>query len=138
MGWRFYVYELLSASGEVLYIGKGSGYRLGAQKSKYGLNGREFARFKRERDAYTFEAQRIASEKPALNKCAGGGGSLATPKRQPRKTKWEKELDAIGSRRWVARYLLRNISKFNAVLSKDGHSPLDAPQLAEVAYGPRC
>lgn len=108
-GWRFYVYELVNDAGDVQYIGKGSRYRLSAQRRNFGLDGHEVARFKRESDAYAYEVKRIAECKPALNIHKGGNGSRATPIRKPihRKCQWEKDMDLIGSRVYAARALLQ-------------------------------
>lgn len=102
--WRFYVYEIVDGE-TVKYIGKGSGTRLAVQVRKFGLEGREVARFKREEDAYAFEVLRIAEVSPHLNKCAGGNGSRVTVKRD-RKDAWTREVERIGTRAYAARLIL--------------------------------
>ena len=105
MALRFYVYELFDESG-VRYVGKGSSNRLRSQRSKFKLDGREIARFKREKDAYEFEIKAIAEKRPPLNKHPGGKGSYATPKREPRVWKgWTPEA-LRKSRIWCAKFLL--------------------------------
>lgn len=132
--WRFYVYALMDGE-QVAYVGKGSSSRLQNQRRAFGLVGHELARFKHERDAYTYERRFIADLKPTLNKCAGGNGSWAS---------WEKpmdaatrathrasealhaEIDRIGSRAVVAKYLLTLDWKF---------LPSEIDHLRQVAHG---
>lgn len=128
--WRFYVYEMIADDGSVVYVGKGSGRRLDVQRRKLKLRGREVARFKRENDAYAFEVARIAECKPALNKCAGGNGSVVV-KRRDRKSKWQLVFECLGSRRYAARLMLAyDLRPFNIPQSK-----IDL--LRQVANGPR-
>lgn len=127
---RFYVYRLVAARGLVLYIGKGSGRRLRGQQAKYKCSGEIISRFKRERDAYAFEVKAIAEYQPALNKHKGGNGSRAMPLRTPRKSKWELELDRVGSRRYAARMLLRFDTRGYIDQSK-------LELIRQVANGPR-
>src|SRR5258705_502932 len=102
---RFYVYALTQC-GDVAYVGKGSGHRLRVSMNNHRLPGHEVARFFKERDAYAFEKQLIAEVKPWRNKAAGGNGSRATPVRVwTGKTKWEKAIEAVGTRKYVARFL---------------------------------
>lgn len=126
MEWRFYVYELRSDEGELLYIGKGSGDRLRAQCSKHRCRGSAVAYFRRERDAYAFEREMIAETKPPRNKHSGGGGKRATPRRARRLFDWEREMAAIGTQAYAARTLLRLDAGLPA-------STLEA--LRKVAYG---
>lgn len=131
--WRFYVYALTDADG-VAYIGKGSGRRLAAQRRAHRLDGHEVARFKREKDAYRFERECIAQYRPALNRHPGGNGSRATPI-VVRKYAFEKEIEAVGSRRYCARLLLSlPLERFNE------SSKVDAIRsaLQKVWDGPRC
>jgi hypothetical protein len=128
--WRFYVYELIGDDGLPAYVGKGSGHRLSASRSaRGGLQGHEVARFKREKDAYSYEIQRIAEYSPYLNRHPGGNGSYATPKRTPRRDKESMEMERVGSRVYSARMLLRYQWPWTP-------SELDA--LRAVANGPRC
>jgi hypothetical protein len=103
---RFYVYQLVDSE-IVLYIGKGSGNRLYNQMLKFRLNGQIIARFRKEKDAYAFEVDKISELKPSLNRHKGGNGSHAHPIRKPRKSDWEIEFEAIGSKACAARLLLR-------------------------------
>ena len=104
--WPFYVYELLTDDGNILYVGKGSGKRLDVQKKAHQANGVEVARFKKESDAYAYEVERIKSASPMLNKCAGGNGSRCTAKRES-KSSFQKQMEAIGSKAMAARLWLR-------------------------------
>lgn len=144
--WKFYVYEVLSEAGDVIYVGKGSGHRIRvSEKHRGGTNSRKVALFKRERDAYAYEVQRIAECAPTLNKVAGGNGPRCQIVRLARrnKSKDEKEMDRIGTRAYAARYLIEKIKSINAMRSK-----VDYPQavldivdnanlhkLMQVAYG---
>lgn len=125
--WRFYVYELRYADGALAYVGKGSGRRLAAQQATFNLEGEEVCRFRRERDAYAFERARIAELKPALNRHPGGNGSRGPAAR--RKYQWERDIERVGSRRYVARYLIANCAHLV------DPSKLDA--IRRVADGPR-
>jgi hypothetical protein len=132
---RFYVYDVLNADGVTIYVGKGSGRR--AYVSCRERGGHEFKiveRFASECAAYAKEVARIAEIKPLLNIAAGGNGSRAI-KRRIFKDKWQRTLEAIGSRKYAARLLLACI----AASSKAGVqypgdlSKVDA--IREIAYG---
>ncbi len=105
--WQFYVYALV-LDGVPVYVGKGSGRRLSAQKRNFGLPGYEVARFRSETDAYRFEREVIAEWEPAFNKHPGGNGGTVRKRRRARLSSFAKELLAVGSRVWTARYLLSN------------------------------
>lgn len=124
--WRFYVYEIVDGDA-LLYVGKGSGRRLRQQIARFKAEGREIARFKRERDAYAFERERIAECSPPLNKAAGGNGSRAEPMRAPRQplTEWERE--GVSSRVYAARFLLRRAAHLL--------DPSTVERIRQVAYG---
>lgn len=124
-GWRFYVYCLFSADGSLAYVGKGSGRRLKSQCNSKNLHGEEVARFKREKDAYQFERELIAAERPALNRHAGGNGSTVTPKIR-RRYSWEIEMGRIGTRAYAARGLLRYWWALD---------PSKVEEIRRVAYG---
>lgn len=127
--WRFYVYEVLGALGEVLYVGKGSGNRKTVSlRQRSGSAVQEVARFKREFDAYFYERQRIAESRPALNKSPGGNGSLATPKRAERLPSWVKDIERIGSRCYAARLVLFYAPRLGIALS-------EIDNIRRVAYG---
>jgi hypothetical protein len=103
------VYEIYSATGAVVYVGKGSNRRLADQRQRFGLDGAEIARFAFEVDAYDFERTRIAEINPVLNRIAGGGGvrKQKVQAREPRRTKEEMLMDRLGTRVYAARCLLR-------------------------------
>jgi hypothetical protein len=125
---RFYVYDILDALGNVIYVGKGSGYR--AKVSCAARGGKSFSivdRFTKEAEAYSFEVSRIAELKPLLNIAKGGNGSKAT-KTRTAKDKWQKTFELTGSRAYAARLWLAFARPDNADLSK-----VDA--IRAVAYG---
>lgn len=130
----FYVYVI--TDGDVtLYVGKGTGRRHLASARKHGGIAEIREWFKNEDRAFARERELIAELSPRNNKCPGGYGGRATPKPAPPKTLWDKEfaeIERIGTRRYVAQFLLRNA----AVIAK--HAPaskLDISRLREVAYG---
>ena len=102
---RFYVYALRHGD-QVCYVGKGSGNRFEQQKLAYGLDGEIIERFSNETKAYEAERKHIGRLNPHLNILPGGNGSRAIPRRQPRLTKWEREIQAIGTKAYCARLLL--------------------------------
>lgn len=118
----FYVYELFTADG-VQYVGKGSGRRLDVQKKKFSMDGRNVSEFGKERDAYAFEVQHIASVKPPMNRCKGGNGCTVQKKREV-KTAFERLYERIGSRAMAARLVL-------------AYGPLSSKTdaIREIAYG---
>jgi hypothetical protein len=102
---RFYVYELSDGS-SVQYVGKGIGRRLRSQIARTGLFGEIVRRFKTEREAYRYEVQLIAKLSPPLNRNGGGGGNR-TSRRAAIVPKWMRDIEAIGTRVYAARVLLR-------------------------------
>lgn len=105
--WSFYVYEVMDADGAVIYVGKGSGNRKNVSlRERGGSSVREFCRFKRERDAYDAEVERIAEIRPTNNKCQGGNGSKAVVSRKTRDPNWVKEISDFGTRKYAARLWL--------------------------------
>lgn len=129
MAWRFYVYSIGPIDRPV-YIGKGSGGRFGVQLNRFQREGRICAYFRREKDAYAYEVKEIARLSPGLNKHPGGNGSNAIPK-VIRRTKEEIEMDRIGSRVYVARWLM------NSPWLKT-RNPSEVERIRRVANGPRC
>lgn len=127
--WIFYVYDIIK-DGLVVYVGKGSGYRLNSQKKRFSADGYKAALFFNEQDAYDYEIERIAELKPALNIHAGGNGARKQKKitRKPKLFAWEREINLIGSRVYAARILL----------SRDTTGYIDKSNLdriREIAYG---
>lgn len=141
--YRFYVYEITDANGDVIYVGKGTGRRVHVSKRAVGGDGcRIVALFKRERDAYAYEVVRISEASPALNKLAGGNGPRCKVVKR-NKSKDEKEIESIGTRAYAARYLLQKLKTINALRSKvdypksllDAVAHMNTSKLYEVAYG---
>jgi hypothetical protein len=126
--WRFYVYELFDAAGDVQYVGKGSGKRLTAQKRNHSLDGREVARFKRESDAYSYEIKRIADVCPPRNVHPGGNGPRSK-RIIYRKPKWLLEIERIGTRCYAARAIANHVYNSNA-------SPLYKMLILMIALAP--
>jgi hypothetical protein len=114
MAARFYVYRLYGPDGATEYIGKGSGYRLTAQKRNKGLDGEIVAMFFKEADAYAYEVERIAADKPTLNRHPGGNGSKAIKRRALPRPKWVIDMEKIGTRVYAARFLLTKQYPFTA------------------------
>ena len=106
MSERFYVYRIYDDVGETLYIGKGSGGRLTAQKKRFSANGEVLSWYRREKDAYAAEIRTIAEIKPRLNQHRGGNGSRAQ-KIVYRRSAEELEMERIGTRVYAARVLMR-------------------------------
>lgn len=131
---RFYVYRIYNDAGDLLYIGKGSGNRLRRQTTKFCAKGEILEYHKSEKAAYRRERELIAEFKPFLNRHSGGNGSRAVPKRRGRRAAWEIEMDAIGSRVYAARALLRKGTE--QLLQYIDASKIE--QLRRVADGPRC
>lgn len=133
--WPFYVYALTDKTGLIVYVGKGSGYRLTAQRRTHQCDGYEIARFRREVDAYAFERELIAQDRPSRNRCAGGNGSRVC-RRPIRRLPSQFDIGKLGSRRFCAKFLLENdlIHLANAPSEVDGIRH----QLQAVLNGPWC
>ena len=140
--WRFYVYEILDHKGTVVYVGKGSGRRVDvSMRARNGSASRKVALFKRERDAYAYEVEHIAEVSPVLNKIAGGNGPRCQVVKT-RKSKEEREIEAVGTRVYAARYLLQKIKAINELRLIAGYPQdlldtidrINVPKLYEVAY----
>ena len=71
---RWYVYAVYSC-GYLLYIGKGTGYRLLVSARRLNGIAGVLEYFKSEKRALDFERKMIAQFKPVMNIKAGGGGS---------------------------------------------------------------
>lgn len=116
--WQFYVYDVLNAAGEVIYVGKGSGKRfLVSLRERGGASAAINAFFKREKDAYAHEVARITEIAPTLNRHPGGNGSKAA-RTVTRKAAWEREMDRIGGRVYSARLLLAFRNGINELVPK--------------------
>lgn len=134
--WRFYVYAVFGSFGELLYVGKGSGKRMGvSQKERGGHTAHELAYFRKERDAYAFEVSAIAEMKPALNVHVGGNGSRAKVRRPEAAPKWARAIDAIGSRKYAARLWLSALKSCMLVGADFPGDLSKVEQIRRVAYG---
>lgn len=129
MAARFYVYALFGALGEIAYIGKGSRYRLAAQRRNHGLLGHELARFFKEADAYAFERVAIAEHRPARNKHPGGNGSRATKQRKPH---IRRTINGLSPRVYAARFLDANWERLAPYMADASWSKLH--EIRQVAY----
>lgn len=129
--WPFYVYEILGANKEVLYVGKGVRRRMyQSLRDRNGVEAVEVARFKKEKDAFAYEVERIDFSKPTLNVAKGGFGGMSTKPRYraPIKDKWTKNFEAIGCKKYAALLWLKY-----APVSMRSQSTVE--QIREVAYG---
>lgn len=134
--WRFYVYAVTRES-EVVYIGKGSGNRLLVSiKAHGGDSGHEVARFKREADAFRFEAECIREHSPRLNKNTGGwGGKVRKQHTPPRVLKEFSEIETVGGRAYAARMLMR----FRAAFEINERDPKTyAPDVSDALLSLDC
>ena len=132
---RFYIYDILSHDGSVIYVGKGSGRRhLVSKAQRGGAASRIVEWFASEAKAYAAEVARIALIRPVMNLHKGGNGSKAT-KRAARKDRWEKTLSLIGSRKYAALLVLAAVRsiKNNGLNIDFDCSKVEA--IREVAYG---
>ena len=127
--YRFYVYEIRDQSGNVLYVGKGSGRRMFVSAKTHGGVAIDVAWFASEKDAYRYEVIRIKDSNPSNNKHAGGNGAKArATTRNKKKTKFERTVESIGTRAYAARLWL--------ACAKSGLCDLSKIDLVrQVAYG---
>lgn len=148
---HYYIYCFIDGH-EILYIGKGSGRRVKAQAKRFSCEYKILERMDDEAFAYDREKHWIAQLQPTLNMNKGGGGSISSDvvPLQFRSTltlkEWKKaktdgakqaqEIERVGSRRFVARMLLRKIDERNC--EQFGLSKVDVNRWREVANGPRC
>jgi hypothetical protein len=127
---RFYVYSIHDGDGFPVYVGKGLARRAKQQSKRFCRPFYIERRFSTEDGAFSFERRLISELSPELNVVAGGGGGRVTskPARQP---SWEREMDKVGIRRYVARALLRFDLQNHVAASK-------IDRIRQVANGPRC
>ena len=95
-----YIYRIYDLGGTV-YIGKGTGSRLAAQKRRFNLCGEIMFYCKDEIEAYKKERDLIAKYKPIYNKHPGGNGGWCG------KVKWMREMESLGPTKYAARELLK-------------------------------
>ncbi len=138
-----YVYRIFDGPVTV-YIGKGSGSRLSAQKHKFGLSGEIIERCKSDDHAFQRERYWIATLQPTDNKHPGGNGKRTLPKpltplqRAAKRggLKFEREYQSIGPRRYAAQILTSKLYEGN--IATYGVSKLDLDRMRAVANGPWC
>lgn len=130
MAAEFYVYRIFDGAVTV-YIGKGSGKRLEAQKRRFGCDGEIIERCRSDDHAFERERHWIASLKPTDNISPGGNGGRCKPKRVPRKPKEYLEMERVGLRRYAARFLLTKLDESNC--EQHGISPAAIVKLRNVA-----
>lgn len=131
---EFYVYRIFDGAVTV-YVGKGSGRRLQAQQRNFRLPGEVIETCKSDDHAFERERHWIAALNPTDNISPGGNGGRCRPKPRKRETKFERELRQVGSRRYVARFLMTRINERNC--ERLGLSKVDLNRLRAVANGPR-
>lgn len=126
MAWRFYVYEIVDGD-RVIYVGKGSGDRMYVSAKVRGGEPREVARFKREKDAYAHEVERISWYTGLLNIHRGGNGSWCKRRyrAQTRPARFP-EIDRIGTRAYAARLLIKYCAPYL--------DPNKLIQIIQIAY----
>lgn len=127
--YRFYVYEIRDQAENVLYVGKGSGRRMFVSARAHGGKAIDVAWFVSEKDAYHYEVVRIRESSPSNNKHVGGNGArVRAPAKNKRKTKFERTIEAIGTRAYAARLWL--------ACAKSGLCDLSKLELVrQAAYG---
>lgn len=150
MAARFYVYGIFD--GDVcLYVGKGSGGRDKQSARRVGGSPKILERFDCEDACYEAEVSWISELQPTENRNKGGGGSRTDcAERLPKilrgvmslkewlreKARHEKEInemERLGPRRYVARFLLTRLNSANC--ESWGVSKVDLSRLREVAHG---
>jgi hypothetical protein len=151
-GREFFVYVI--KCGEVpLYVGKGTGKRHKRSAKAHGGEAHILEWCDTDDAAFERERHWIAELKPENNKCPGGNGGRAKP-RSPydlpkalvgkiSEKEWRsavrqrdreaKEIEHLGSRRYVARFLCRKLNEANC--EGWGVSKVDLFRLREVAHG---
>jgi hypothetical protein len=136
---RCYVYRIFDGH-ETVYIGKGTGRRLQTQLRRFGVDGEILARDLTDEQAFRRERELIAELMPTANRHPGGNGGRSVKKRKPSLPLWwrkqQREMQELGTRKYVARFLARKLNYANCELY--GISKVGMDRLLEVANGPRC
>lgn len=145
----FFVYAVMD--GDVpIYIGKGTKNRHKVSAKKHCGRAVILERFSCEDSAFAAEARWIEEMSPANNKCRGGNGGRVSNIVLPSYLKgkltlaeWrcavrdgiksDREIDAIGSRRYCAKFLVRKLNEANC--AEYGVSTVDLCRLKELANG---
>lgn len=128
--YKFYVYKI-DDENDCLYIGKGTNRRHIVSSRRFNNEAVIIAYFRKESYAYDFEREMIAEHKPIMNKCLGGNGPYTKKRRARRREKWEMEIERLGSRRYVAKLLL----KYEYFLPFHGISASKIEEIRGVANG---
>lgn len=132
----FYVYAVKDGE-SIVYIGKGTGRRLKVSARKHGGTAEILQRFASEDKAFAYERKMIAAHSPTNNRCAGGNGGRAQPRKPKRIPAWWRkqiaEIERVGSRVYSARFLVDRMDERNC--EQWGVSKVDLFRLREVAYG---
>lgn len=148
----FFVYAVMDGA-TPLYVGKGCGRRHLISAKKHGGTAKIIERFDCEDAAFARERHWIAELMPQNNISPGGNGGRSRPaskwdvpkqyKGRLSKTEWraavrsfqklQAEIDEVGSRKYVARFILSKIDERNC--AEWGVSKVDLSRLREVANG---
>ncbi len=107
----WFVYKIVR-DGEIVYIGKGAGYRHRASAKKHDGVSEIVVHFPKEQEAFEFEKLLIAEIRPACNRSAGGDGGQCHAETQRRKLEVERR-----ARRNFSR------SKYETYRKADQHDP---------------
>ena len=129
---KCYVY-LLKDGDLPIYVGKGTGRRAYQSKLKHGGEIHYLEKDLSDDAAFKRERFWIAELTPPNNILAGGNGGRSKPKPKPRKTKFERDIERIGSRKYVAQFLMTRLAEHNC--EQWGVSKVDLSRLREVAHG---
>jgi hypothetical protein len=132
-GW--YVYAVRNEHGDMLYIGKGCQDRYLASARRLGGYAEVLELFNGEVAAFKAERKLIAKYRPSMNKTAGGDGGRSR-RRIVREPSWVREINAVGSKRYAARFLLTKLDEDNC--ASYGVSKVGLNRIREVANGPPC
>jgi len=132
MAGRCYVY--LIKNGDVpLYVGKGTSGRGKVSARRHGGELHILEDGLSDDQAFKSERKWIAELCPTENICPGGNGGRSKPKRKPRRTADEIEMDRVGTRVFSARILCAKLDFSNC--EEWGVSKVDMSRLMEVAHG---